>query len=327
MESTLRRAVVLLASLAAGALPAAAWAQAAPFPSRPAIEVVVPFPPGGSVDPFARALQAGMKGPLGAAIVVVNQAGAGGTVGTARVARAPADGHLLGLTTVGPLTTQPHMAQLSYGVDSFEYVCRTHVTPQVLAVPANSPFRTLKEFVDFARRNPGKVVMSSTGIGSLPHLAAVEFGQLAGFEWLHVPSKGDSDAAQLALAGEITAWVAGMQTYAQLAPRLRALGLLEAERNPALPDVPTFTEQGFALLSAGWGGLIAPRGTPPEIVDKLARACADATRTDEFANVLQTLKVPQGYLGPKDFAAFVRAESERYARLIRSIGTDRVKAN
>lgn len=249
-----------------------AWCLALAAPAqaqdRP-IEIVVPFPPGGSVDPIARALQAGMKDTLGTAPVVVNQAGAGGTLGTARVARAPADGTVIGLTTVGPLTTQPHLAALSFGIDSFEYVCRTHVTPQVLAVPENSPFKTLAEFVDHARKNPGKVVLSSTGIGSLPHLASVEFAQVAGFEWLHVPSKGDADAARLALGGEITGWVAGVQTYVQLAPRLRALGLLEAARNPALPGVPTFTEQGFALVSAGWGGIVAPKGTPAETVAKL----------------------------------------------------------
>jgi tripartite-type tricarboxylate transporter receptor subunit TctC len=318
IPSHLRHLVVASVLACVGSVPA--WAQDGAFPSRQPIEIVVPFPPGGSVDPIARALQVGMRQPLGATLVVANQPGAGGTLGTARVARAPADGYLLGLTTVGPLTTQPHMTKLTYGVDSFEYVCRTHVTPQVLVVPGNSPFRTLAEFVAFARDNPGKVVMSSTGIGSLPHLAAVEFGQLAGFEWLHVPTKGDSDAAQLALAGEITAWVAGAQTYAQLGPRLRALGILEPERSSAMPDVPTFTEQGYRLLSAGWGGLIAPKGTPGAVVARLAQACAEATRSPEFGQMLQTLKVPQGHLGPDEFAAFVKAESERYGRLIRSVG-------
>lgn len=324
-----RRAVVslsLLACLALGGLAApAAWAQAAPD-GRP-IELVVPFPPGGSVDPVARVLQAGMKEPLGATLVVVNQAGAGGTLGTARVARSAPDGLLLGLTTVGPLTTQPHLATLSYGVDSFEYVCRTHVTPQVLAVADSSPFRTVKDLVDYARRNPGKVTLSSTGVGSLPHLAAVEFGQIAGFDWLHVPSKGDSDAARLALGGEITGWVAGVQTYVQAAPRLRALGILDAERNPALPDVPTFREQGYPLVSTGWGGLVAPKGTPAAMVARLSQACAQATRLPEFAALLQTLKVPQGYQDAATFSAFVRSEHERYGRLIRSLGGAQVKSN
>jgi tripartite-type tricarboxylate transporter receptor subunit TctC len=261
---------------------------------------------------------------MGAPLVIVNQAGAGGTLGTARVARSAPDGRTIGLTTVGPLTTQPHLATLRYGVDSFEYVCRTHVTPQVLAVPENSPFKTLADFVDYARKNPGKVIMSSTGIGSLPHLAALEFGQMAGFEWLHVPSKGDSDAARLAIGGEITGWVAGVQTYVQLAPRLRALGLLEAQRNPALPDIPTFSEQGFALVSAGWGGIVAPKGTPPEFVAKLSKACAQATQTPEFQQILTMLRIPQGYLPDDAFAAYVRSEYERYGKLIKSIDTSKV---
>jgi tripartite-type tricarboxylate transporter receptor subunit TctC len=266
-----------------------------------------------------------MRDSLGAPLVIVNQAGAGGTLGTARVARAPADGRMIGLTTVGPLTTQPHMATLAYGIDSFEYVCRTHVTPQILAVPENSPFKTLGEFVDYARKNPGKVSLSSTGIGSLPHLAAVEFGQMAGFDWLHVPSKGDSDAARLAVGGEITGWVAGVQTYVQLAPRLRALGLLEAVRNPTLPDVPTFTEQGFALISTGWGGIVVPKGTSADAVTRLSKACAQATQSSEFQQILANMRVPQGYLPADSFADFVRSEYQRYGRLIKSIGV--TKAN
>lgn len=317
MKLTMRR-ILTLASLCL-VLTTPAQAQ------ERAIEIIVPFPPGGSVDPIARALQAGMKDGLGVTLVVVNQAGAGGTLGTARVARAPADGRLIGLTTVGPLTTQPHMATLPYGIDSFEYVCHTHVTPQILAVPENSPFKTLAEFVDYARKNPGKVTMSSTGIGSLPHLAAVEFGQMAGFDWLHVPSKGDSDAARLAIGGEITGWVAGVQTYVQLAPRLRALGLLEAVRIPTLPDVPTFTEQGFALISTGWGGIVVPKGTPTGAVTKLSKACAQATQTPEFKQILANMRVPQGYLPADSFADFVRSEYQRYGRLIKSIGV--TKAN
>jgi tripartite-type tricarboxylate transporter receptor subunit TctC len=183
----------------------------------------------------------------------------------------------------------------------------------------------LGEFVDYARKNPGKVSLSSTGIGSLPHLAAVEFGQLAGFDWLHVPSKGDSDAARLALGGEITGWVAGVQTYVQLAPRLRALGLLEAVRIPTLPDVPTFTEQGFALISTGWGGIVVPKGTSADAVTRLSKACAQATQSSEFQQILANMRVPQGYLPADSFTDFVRSEYQRYGRLIKSIGV--TKAN
>ena len=158
-------------------------------------------------------------------------------------------------------------------------------------------------------------------------MAAVEFAQLAGFEWLHLPSKGDSEAAQLALSGEITGWVAGVQTYVPLTPRLRALGLLDTERNPALPDVPTFKEQGFPLVSNGWGGLVAPKGLPPAVLARLSNACSHATQTPEFRTLLQTLKVPQGYLDSAHFAAFVHAESDRYSRLIRTLGATQVKSN
>lgn len=291
-----------------------------PAHAQAPIDLVVPFPPGGSVDPIARAVQASMQSSLGRPLVIVNQPGAGGTLGTARVARSAPDGSVIGLTTVGPLTTQPHMMSLSYGVDGFEYVCRTHVTPQVLVVLESSPFKTLKDLVNFAKANPGKVSLSSTGIGSLPHLAAVEFGQMAGINWLHVPSKGDSDAARLALSGDITGWVAGVQTLAQLSTRLRPLGILQDERTPAYPDVPTFKEQGYPLTSVGWGGMVVPKGTPAATVSKLSTACATATRTPEFEQILRSLHVPQGYLPAEAFATFVRGEYDRYGSLIKLIG-------
>lgn len=307
-KSLVAAAAVLMASVAI-----------AQYPDKP-IQVVVPFPPGGSVDPIGRALQGEMQARLGTSVVMLNQPGAGGTLGTARVARAPADGYTLGLTTVGPLTTQPHMTQLAYDVDSFEYVCRTHVTPQVLAVSIDSPLRTLKDFVDYAKKNPDKVTLSSTGVGSLPHLATVEFGQMAGFEWVHVPTKGDSEALTLVLSGDITGWVAGVQTFSRMSSKLRALGILEAERNPALPDIPTFKEQGYPLLSAGWGGIIAPKGTPADVIARLSDACEQAAKTPEFLKILQTMLVPQGYLPAGPFKAFVKTEYERYGRLIRETG-------
>ncbi|MGE0313062.1 MAG: Bug family tripartite tricarboxylate transporter substrate binding protein [Lautropia sp.] len=313
------------ASLAVAAL-LVAGAASADYPDR-TIQVIVPFPPGGSVDPIARAIQAGMRETLGANVVVENHPGAGGTLGTGKVARAEPDGYTLAITAVGPLTTQPHLKNLPYDVDRFEYVCRTHVTPQVFAVGEHSRFKTLAQFVDYARQNKGKATLSSTGVGSLPQLATVAFAQVAGFEWVHVPTKGDAEAAQLAIGGEIDGWVAGVQTLVRLSPKLRALGILEERRNPALPDIPTFKELGLPVVSAGWGGLVAPKGTPPAIVAKLSDACAHAVETPEFGKILQSLKVPPGYLPAGEFAAFVRSEYERHGKLIRDIGADKAKGN
>lgn len=291
----------------------------AAYPSAP-IELIVPFPPGGSVDPIARALQEGLQSALSTSVVIINLPGAGGTIGTTKVAHSAPNGYVLGMPTVGPLATQPHMTRLSYNSDSFEYVCRTHVTPQVLAVPASSPYQTLAELVEDARKHPEKVSLASTGTGSVPHLAAVAFGQLADFEWMHIPTKGDTEALQLALGGEITGWVAGVQTFSRMSDRLRALGILEEERSAFLPDVPTFAEQGFPLTSAGWGGLVAPKGTPPDAIETLSKACEEATRTPKFESVLQSLLVPQGYLPADAFKSFAMSEHERYGELIRKSG-------
>ena len=306
------RILIAFTSLVSGAAIAA-------YPNAP-IELIVPFPPGGSVDPIARAMQEGLQSTLSTSVIVLNQPGAGGTLGTTKVAHSAPNGYTLGMPTVGPLATQPHMNTLSYHIDSFEYVCRTHVTPQVLVVPANSPYKTLAELVEDARKHPEKISLASTGTGSVPHLAAVAFGQLAGFEWMHIPTKGDSEALQLSLGGEITGWIAGVQTFSRMSDRLRALGILEQNRSMLLPEIPTFSEQGFPLVSAGWGGLVTPKGTPPDVIETLSKACEAATGTPKFESVLQSLMVPQGYLPADAFKTFAESEYARYGELIRSIG-------
>jgi len=295
---------------------AASMVAAAAYPDH-TVEIIVPFPPGGSVDPVARALQKGMQEALGANIVILNQAGAAGTIGTAKVASAKPDGYTLGVTTVGPLTTQPHMNKLAYDVDSFSYICRTHVTPQVLVVPTDSPYKTLADLAAAGKADTN-LTFSSTGTGSVPHLAMIEIADMLGLDWTHIPAKGDGDASTLVIGGEVTGFVAGVQTYSRLSDRLRALGLLEDERSSFLEDVPTFKEQGYDISSAGWGGLIAPRGTPPDVIAALSTACEKATQTPEYKAILKTYLVPQAYLAAEPFGQFVRKEYDRYGKLIES---------
>ncbi|WP_158306437.1 tripartite tricarboxylate transporter substrate binding protein [Pusillimonas sp. T7-7] len=295
-------------------------ATCAAYPDRP-ITAIVPFTPGGSVDPIARMVAEQMRTDLGADVIILNKPGAGGTLGTMDVARAKPDGYTIGFTTVGPLTSQPHLrAGLKYDADSFEYICRTHVTPQVFAVSTDSPYKSLKDLVEDAKRHPGKITMASTGVGSIPHLASIAFAKSAGFEWQHIPTKGDGDALVLAAAGEITGWVAGIQSFVPMAGRLRALGILEAERSPLLPDVPTFKEQGYDVESAGWGGLIAPKGTPVAILQQLSDTCGKAAHTRKFLEMLDSLKLPQGYLNSQDFKAYVNKESAIYKSIIAEEG-------
>ena len=306
-----RTALAVLAALCIGA-----GARAA-FPEGP-VTIIIPYPPGGSVDLVGRAMQQGFAAALGANVVLVNQPGAGGTIGTARVAQARPDGQTLALTTVGPLATQPHFSRLSYGPESLAPICRTHVTPQVLVVKADSPFTSFGALVEHARRHPGSITFSSTGIGSVPHLAATEIGRLAGFEWLHVPHNGDGAALQLTLAGTVSGWVAGTQTYATSGGSLRALGLLEAERLADLPGVPTLREQGFDVVSMGWGGLLAPRGTPEAVLARLEAACAQAVNSPQMLTMLRQMQTPQGFLPAAGFASFIQAEYEHYRDLVRA---------
>ncbi|WP_158215308.1 tripartite tricarboxylate transporter substrate binding protein [Candidimonas nitroreducens] len=273
------------------------------------------------MDPIARLVVEQMRADLGAEVIILNKPGAGGTLGTADVARAKPDGYTIGFTTVGPLTSQPHLRPtLRYNEDSFEYICRTHVTPQVFVVKKDSPYKSLKDFVAAAKKNPGKLTIASTGVGSIPHLAAIAFADSAGFKWQHIPTKGDGDASVLAASGQITAWVAGIQSFGPLESRLRALGILEAKRSPLLPDVPTFKEQGYDVESAGWGGMIAPKGTPAAIIERLTQSCDKATHTAKFEQILKTMRIPQGYLDARKFKASVQRESSLYKKIIKEEG-------
>jgi len=311
----------LSAIIAAGLLAAAPLhAAAQAFPSRP-LSIVVPFGAGGTTDVLARVLGEEMGKVLGQSVVVVNKAGASGTIGTIEVANAAKDGHTLGMLPVGPLTTQPNLRAQPYGPDSFDYVCMVYSNPQLLLVGADAPFKTYSDLVAYAKQNPGKVNYGSSGIGSVPHLAVVALANAAKVEMFHIPHKGEADALASILGGHITLFVSHPTFMTAQAGKLRALFAFAPARLPDHPNVPTLVEQGGPPLSFEvWGGIAAPKGIPAAALASLENACKVGTSSEAFRKRMETLQTPVKYLDGKSFGSFVTAEFERNGRLLRESG-------
>lgn len=312
-----RRQNLIIASLLATAalhLPAAA------FPDR-TVSLVVPFGPGGSTDLIARALAQEMSKTLGQQVVVLNKAGAGGAIGAAEVANARPDGHMLAMMPVGPLTTQPALRKLSYTPASFDMVCRVYSNPQVLLVRKDGPHKALADLVADAKRNPGKLNYASTGTGSVPHLALASLSSAAGLNVVHVPYKGEADMLQGLLSGSVTMFLGHPTLLAVHSQTMRGIAVLAPQRLKEYPDLPTVGEQGVPPQHFEvWGGLVTPKGTPPAVLAALEAACRSGTAAEAFRKQLENLNTPVMYQDAATFGAFVNAEFERNARLLREAG-------
>ena len=279
-----RRAFLFVAALAAG-LPLAA-ASAADYPARP-VTVLVPFPAGGSTDSMARAAAREFEDILGVNVPVTNVGGGAGTVGTAQLARARPDGYTIGVIPAAPLINQPHMRKTPYTIDDFTYICQLFYSPQALVVKPGSPFKNLKDLVDYARAHPDELSYGSPGPGSLPHLAMEKFLQDTGIKIKHVPFQGDGPGITALLGGHIDLYMAIVSNVAK--NDLHAIGVFSDKRVDALPDVPTSIEQGFKTTASWWGGVFAPKGVPDGVKAKLEDACHRTAESDRFRKTLHNL--------------------------------------
>jgi tripartite-type tricarboxylate transporter receptor subunit TctC len=310
----LRTIPIALATLAALA---AVPAMAQNYPSRP-INLVIPFPPGGNTDLMGRALQEEMRKALGQPVIVINKGGAAGTLGIIDVVRAQADGYTVGLTPNNPLTAQPHMRSLPYGMDSFRYVCLTYYSPYVLIAGPQAPFKTFKEFVDFAKAKPENLTYGHPGPGSQPHLGMLAALKAIGVQALGVPFQGAGPMAQALLSGTVHAIT---ETPAvAIASNLTILATLTDERIPSLPNVPTMKELGFPAQGFTAGGLIVHKDAPNEAVAALEKACATATATPEYKAIAQRLNAEPRHLPPAAFKKLFEEDSARNAEALKRAG-------
>jgi tripartite-type tricarboxylate transporter receptor subunit TctC len=316
---------ILLALVAAGFGMCAGRLAAENYPKK-TIKIVVPFPPGTPSEFFIRLLADRLSSKFGQAVIVENRpGGAGGTVGAAAVAGAEPDGYTLLASPPGPLTTAAALYKnLGYEPGkSFAPVALLFSSPQLLAVNPAIPARSLREFVDYVKGNPGKISIASPGYGTQPHLLAEMFKSMAGINVVHVPYKGPGPAVTDLLAGHV-------QVYFETAPvilphadagKLRILAVAGASRMAQLPTVPTTIESGFQNLTGGfWSGILAPAGTPASIVDQLNTAINEIMRSQDAQLALIKLGGEAKLGSPHDFAAFIAAETQKWSTIIKATG-------
>jgi len=315
-----RRALMQAAvgMLATGAARAEAW------PSRP-IKLVVPFPGGSSPDIVARALAEALGAALGQPVLVLNQPGAGGNIGTAMVAKAVPDGYTLLFTIQGPLVTAPLLARrLPYDpVRDLQPISLVASSPNVLVVSPALGVRTVAEFVAVARARKGALNYGSVGNGSAAHLAMESFKARAGVELGHVPYQGFPQVVNALLAGEVQAgfMVPGIAMGAVKAGRLTALAVTSLGRAAALPELPTLVEQGYAGFEAiSWQAVLAPARTPAPIVARLSQELVRIIKSDALRNRLLSQYFSATASSPEGLAQLMRSERLKWAAVIQAAG-------
>ena len=323
-----RRALALAAGavatmVAAAFLPAPAHAQpadAAAWPAKP-IRWVVPFPPGGAMDVIARTLGERAGRALGQPFVIENRPGAGGNIGADAVAKSPADGYTIMITSIGMATNKALYAKLSYDpVKDFAPISLLAVVPNVLVVNANSPDKTVADVIAHAKRDPGKLTYASAGNGTSIHLAGEVFASMAGLNLLHVPYKGSGPAVTDMLGGQVDLMFDSITSAAPhiQAGKLRALGVTSARRSATLPNVPTIAEAGVPGYEVSpWFAVFAPAGTPAPIVQKINAALLDAMKQPDTKVRFDAIGAEPIGSTPAELAAHVDKEMARWGKLIK----------
>ncbi|WP_159992738.1 tripartite tricarboxylate transporter substrate binding protein [Roseomonas sp. 18066] len=323
MPSVTRRALPALASgLVPLAMPGAA--RAADWrPTRP-VRMVAPYAPGGGADITARLLAPPMAAFLGQPVVVENRPGAGGSIGAAEVARAPADGHTVMLDALAHVSNPAVLPRLPFDyATAFAPISQVTLLPQIMIGPKGATAKTLAAFIAEAKAKPGQLAYGSSGNATAAHLAAVAFLKRAGIEMVHVPYRGGGVALQDLLAGNL-AFVFGTVSSSAVLARtgeVTPYGVTTATRIAALPEVPTIAEQGFAGYELNeWNGFYAPAGTPDPVRQVLHQAVLAALRDPAVAQRLETMGALAVGSDPAPFGDFLKQQRESMATLIREAG-------
>ncbi len=309
---------LMAAATVAVITPGAALAQA--YPAQP-VTIVVPFPPGGSTDMIARTLAQHLQERLGQSFVVDNRAGATGTIGAGQVARAAPDGYTLFVSSLGPFVIAPHLIKnVPYdALKDLDPITVAVQAPNVLVVPAASPFKTVADVMAQLKKEPGKMSFASPGNGSSDHLTAALFWQRTGTSGIHVPYKGGAPAMTDLLGGVVDASFQNINVVVPhvAAGKLRALAITGAKRSALLPDVPTLAEAGVSGVDVySWQAVAAPRGLPADIKTKLHQTIAAALEDPQVKPKLTSLGFEIVANTPEEFARFQAAEFERWKQVI-----------
>jgi tripartite-type tricarboxylate transporter receptor subunit TctC len=314
MKKALTAIVLGLAALAASAQ---AW------PTGKTVTIIVPFPPGGSTDLIARQLANELPKKLGGGTFVVdNKAGATGTIGAAQVARAPADGYTLFVSSLGPFVIAPHLIKVPYDpLKDLDPVSIAVQAPNVLVVPAASAHKSIAEVIAYEKANPGKMTFASSGNGSSDHLTAELFWLQTGTTGIHVPYKGGGPVMTDLLGNQVDSSFMNINTAMPqiLAGKLRPLVITSAKRSPLLPNVPTMEESGIKDANVySWQAIAAPKGLPADIKKKLRDAVVASLNDPAVKPKLLELGFEIVANTPEQFAAYQASEYARWGKLITS---------
>lgn len=324
--STLIRFAMYLVSAVVLALPLNAAAQGAAMQTWPAkpIRLIIPYPPGGQTDIISRWLAEKLTPVLGQAVIAENRAGAQGSVGLQAAKSAPPDGYTFVYTNVSNISINPHIqANLPYdGLRDFSTVTQLGLSVLAMVVPSSLNIKTLPDFIEYTKKNPGKVSFASFGNGSSSHVYGEMLKGAAGIDMVHVAYKGAGPAVQDIMAGHAQMGIHDLASVAAglSSGRLVALAVTGPQRWPALPNLRTFAEQGYPLDIAGWNGIQAPAGTPPAIVARMSAEINKIIQSSEGRE--QILKYGLLVTGttPEEFAAIIARDTPRWGEVIKRAG-------
>ncbi len=312
--------LVMASGAASVALPA--WAQSA-WPGKP-VRIIVPYPPGGFTDQMARIVQIGLQKSLNQTVLIDNKPGANSIIGVDAVAKAPPDGTTFGVVIAAFAANTTLYPKLPYDPKKdLVGVSLMGVSPLLAAINNNAPFKTARELIDYARANPGKVSFGSSGNGSAAHLTTELWKAITQTYMVHIPYRGAALALTDLLGGQIQLFFDAATGLINMGKqgKVRLIGVSADQRLPVLPEVPTFVEQGFAgFTGSTWAGMLAPAGTPREIVKRMSEEVARIIRSDETKARLEGMGTFAVGGTPEEFDAFIAGETAKWAKVIRTAG-------
>jgi tripartite-type tricarboxylate transporter receptor subunit TctC len=294
------------------------------YPDKP-IRLVVPWAPGGATDQIGRILAQGLTQAMGVPVVVENKSGAGGNIGTLAVAKEKPDGYTLLLATSSTNAAGPYL-YAKQGFDpakDFTAVVLLCAIPNVMVVPARSPWNTLREIIDSSRAAPGKYTYGSAGIGGSQHLAGAQFKTVSGVDIRHVPYKGSGPAAQDLIAGHIDMMIDTGSLGSIKGGLLKPIAVASAKRLPVLPNVPTFREAGVPMEASAWYGIMLPAHAPAEVVARLNKELNQLLQTPELRKKLEDMGAEVAGGSSQEFAKFSLSEIRRYEAIVKDSGAPR----
>ena len=293
--------------------------HAADFPTKE-VQIIIPWAAGGATDLIFRALAATTGKYLGKAVIVVNRPGGAGAVGYTEAAQAKPDGYTL-VSAITPLTILPHQVKTAYTYKNFEPIINVVSDPGMFLVRSDAPWKSLKEFLDYAKKNPDMITVGNSGSGGGVHLIALAFEKAAGVKFNHIPFAGGGPSVTALLGGHVNAVSVSPPEGIEhvKAGKLKIIALFAEKRFEMFPDVPTVKEQGVNFVMGQWRGLVASKGTPPDVIKKLHDAFKKGMDDPVFQKNAKDMAINLHYLGPEAFGKLMAHDHEFFGDLIKAM--------